>query len=186
MAGMPDLDSFLTQFINSPAGQHFAVDQAMIWVSSLGVPVLVLLVALQWWRQKDRPAVRHALVASGLSFLLGLGLNQLILLFVHRIRPYDAGVTHLLIPPSADWSLPSDHATAAMAIAATFLLHRMPRVGAAFLAASLLMILSRVYVGIHYTGDVLAGALTGVLAALAVRTLYQQGTRFDRLITSIL
>ena len=182
---MLDIDRLLTKFINGPAGQHEAVDQLMIWVSSLGVPLLVALVALQWWRRKDRSPVRHVLVACGLSFLLGLGLNQVILLFIHRIRPYDAGVTHLLIPPSADWSLPSDHATATMAIAATFLLQRMPRVGAAFLAASLLMMYARVYVGIHYVGDVLAGAVTGALAAFAVAKLYRQGTRLDRLITGI-
>lgn len=183
---MYDLDVLLTQFINGPAGQHPLIDQALIWVSSLGVPVLVALVAIQWWRRQDRSLVRHVLLASGLSFLLGLGLNQLILLFVHRIRPYDAGVTHLLIPPSADWSLPSDHATATLAIAATFLLHRMPRVGTVFLAASLLMMFSRVYVGIHFAGDVLAGALTGILAAILVWKLYRQDTRLDRLLTSIL
>lgn len=182
---MFDLDVRLTQLANSYAGQHAVVDQLMIWVSSLGVPLLVALVALQWWRRKDRSLVRHVLVACGLSFLFGLGLNQVILLFIHRIRPYDAGVTHLLIPPSADWSLPSDHATATMAIAATFLLNRMPRVGVAFLAASLLMMFSRVYVGIHYTGDVLAGAVTGALAAFAVAKLYRQGTRLDQLITGI-
>lgn len=183
---MYHLDVLLTQLINDLAGQRLGLDQAMIWVSSIGVPVLVALVALQWWRREDRTSVRHVLVASGLSFLLGLGLNQLILLFVHRIRPYDAGVSHLLIPPSVDWSLPSDHATATVAIAATFLLHRMPREGVVFLAASFLMMFSRVYVGIHYVGDVVAGALTGTIAALLEWKLYRQGTRLDRLITGIL
>ena len=92
----------------------------------------------------------------------------------------------MLIPPSADWSLPSDHSTAAMAIAATFLLHRMPRAGAAFIAAALLVMFSRVYVGIHFAGDVLAGALTGILAAVVVWKLYRQGTPLDRLVTGIL
>jgi undecaprenyl-diphosphatase len=110
----------------------------------------------------------------------------MILLVVHRIRPYDAGVTHLLIPPSADWSLPSDHATATMAIAATFLLHRKPHTGMVFLAASLIMMLSRVYVGIHYAGDVFVGALTGLIAALTVWRLYRPDTKLDRPITGIL
>lgn len=183
---MLELDASITRAINTPAGQHFPFDQAMTLISSLGVPVLVALVALQWWRRENRTLVRHVLAAAGLSFLLGLGLNQLVLLVVHRIRPYDAGVTHLLIPPSADWSLPSDHATATMAIAATVLLHRMPRLGGLFLAASLLMMFSRVYVGIHYAGDVLAGALTGLAAALLVSKLYRPGTRLDRLVTGIL
>ena len=37
---------------------------------------------------------------------------------MHRIRPYDAGLTHLIVAPSFDWSFPSDHATAAFAIVA--------------------------------------------------------------------
>lgn len=183
---MLPLDETLTRLINAAAGKQGPFDQVMIWVSSLGVPILVALVALQWWRSWNRTFVRHVLVAAGVSFLLGLGLNQIILLFVHRIRPYDVGVTHLLIPPSADWSLPSDHATATMSIAAAFLLHRMWREGAFFLAAALLMMFARVYVGIHYAGDVLAGAMTGIVAALIVWKLYRPGTRLDRLITGIL
>lgn len=180
------IDVSLTSLINRISGHYAIVDQLLMWISGLGIPVLVFLVAIQWWRRKDRQVVRHVLVSAGLSFLLGLGLNQLILLFIHRVRPYDAGISHLLIPPSADWSLPSDHATATMAIAATFLLHRMPRSGVFFLAASLLMMFSRVYVGVHYVGDVMAGALTGFLAAYLVRLFYRQGTPVDRLITGIL
>ena len=180
------LDSVTTAAINSLVGSSPGVDAVMEAVSAYGVPVLVALVALQWWRRQDRSHVRHVLVAAGLSFVLGLGLNQLVLLFLHRMRPYDAGVSHLLIPPSADWSFPSDHATACMAIAATFLLHRMPRWGLFFLAATLLMMFSRVYVGIHYAGDVMGGTLTGFAAALLVWRFYREGTRADRLITGLL
>src|SRR5262249_1926564 len=42
--------------------------------------------------------------------------------FVHRLRPYDAGVTHLLIAPSHDPSFPSDHSTAVFSIAFAYLL----------------------------------------------------------------
>lgn len=183
---MIDLDSVVTKAINGLAGAWPVFDQLMVWTSILGIPILVALVAAQWWRRRERPYVRHVLIAAGLSFVLGLGLNQIILFLVHRVRPYDAGLTHLLIPPSSDWSLPSDHATATMAIAATFLLHRMPRVGGVFLAASLLMMISRVYVGVHYAGDVLAGAVTGTLAAFIVLRFYRQGTWLDRQFTNIL
>jgi undecaprenyl-diphosphatase len=102
----------------------------------------------------DRPHTRHVLVAAGLSFLLG---NQLILLLIHRMRPYDGGVTHLLIARSADPSFPSDHAAATFAIAAAFLLHGMRRMGLWFLAAAALVAFSRVFIGTHYVSDVLGG-----------------------------
>src|SRR5262245_36662301 len=183
---MYELDATVTHAINGLAGGNLAIDFLMIWSSGVGVPLLVLAVALQWWRRTDRPHTRHVVVAAGLSFLLGLALNQLILLFVHRLRPYDGGVTHLLIDRSADFSFPSDHATATFAIAAAFLLHGMRRMGLWFLAAAVLVTVSRVYIGTHFVSDVLGGAVTGLAAAMLVRALYWQGTRADRLITGIL
>lgn len=105
---------------------------------------------------------------------------------MHWIRAYDAGVTHLIITHSGDWSFPSDHATATFAIAASFPLHGFGRRGLAFLAGALLVCMSRIYVGTHYVTDVLGGAATGILAAAAVRGLYWEGTRVDRLITKVL
>lgn len=102
------------------------------------------------------------------------------------MRPYDAGLTDLMIAPSTDYSFPSDHATAAFAIAVTFLLHGMRRRGLAFLAAAVLVATSRVYVGTHFVSDVLGGAATGIVAASLVRATYWEGTRIDRLITRIL
>jgi undecaprenyl-diphosphatase len=183
---MDHIDQLSTQAINRLAGHSASLDLFMIGLSKFGVPLLVGLVAAQWWRRDDRPHVRHVLVATALSFLLGLGLNQIILLFVHRPRPYDAGVSHLLIGRSADWSFPSDHATATMAIAAAFLIHRMTRAGLVFLLVAVLMMASRVYVGAHYVSDVIGGALTGVLAASAVAAFYREGTKVDRLVTGIL
>jgi len=46
--------------------------------------------------------------------------------------------------------------------------------------------MSRVYVGVHYASDILGGALTGIIAAAVVRSIYLEGTRADRFITSIL
>jgi|SRR5579863_7058193 len=180
------MDQAITHWINAPAGNSVLLDSIMVAATRFGVPLLVLLVVLQWWSRQERFYVRHICVAAGLSFLIGLGLNQIILLFVHRIRPYDAGVSHLIISRSGDWSFPSDHATATFAIAASFLFHGFGRRGLAFLAGALLVCGSRVYIGTHYVTDVLGGAATGILAAAAVRALYREGTRVDRLITKVL
>ena len=180
------MDQAITRWINAPAGSSPLLDPFMVAASQFGVPLLVLLVVLQWWSKQDRLRIRHTCVAAGLSFLIGLALNQIVLLFVHRVRPYDAGLTHLIIGRSADWSFPSDHATATIAIAAAFLLHGWRQRGFGLLIGALLICVSRIYVGTHYVTDVLGGAATGVVAAGAVRWLYWEGTWVDRLVTSIL
>jgi len=180
------MDASLTHWINSAAGTSPLLDRTMITISQIGVPLMVIAVALQWWSRTDRAHIRHACLSAGLSFLLGLAINQVILLFVHRIRPYDAGVTHLLISPSADWSFPSDHATASMAIVAAFAMQALPRRTLALFAAALLICWSRLHIGIHYAGDVAGGAATGIAAALAVRLCYRENSRLDAFATKIL
>ena len=183
---MFQIDAGITAWINTWAGQAPMLDPVMIGVSTVGVPLLVLAVVAQWWVPRADRAIRHVLIAAGLSFLIGLSINQLILLFVQRARPYEAHVTHLIIDRTVDFSFPSDHATASFAIAAAFLVHGLSRRGFCFLAAAVLIGLSRVYLGTHYVSDILGGAATGFLAAALVRFAYREGTRLDRLITGIL
>ena len=182
---MYQYDATITHWINGWAGWSGMLDAFMRAASAVGIPVLVLAVAGQWWR-RDEHNLRHVLVSAGLSFALGLAFNQVILLFLHRVRPYDLGVTNLLIQRSADPSFPSDHATAGMAIAAAFLLHGRRGQGTVFLLASVLVAVSRVFLGTHYFSDVLGGAATGLIAAWMVRALYREGSRVDRLLTDLL
>ena len=166
------MDAAITGWINSFAGTTPLVDPTMIVITQVGVPLIVLVAVLQWWSRDERQHVRHAAICAGLAFLLGLAINQGVLLFIHRVRPYDAGVSHLLIATSADWSFPSDHATASTSVAMSFALQRLRRRTLAFFAMAVLVCLSRVYVGTHYLSDVLGGAVIGIGAALAVRVLY--------------
>jgi undecaprenyl-diphosphatase len=77
--------------------------------------------------------------------------------------------TLLLSSASHDPSFPSDHATAAFAIAFTVLAFSR-LVGFAFLATAVAIAFSRVLVGLHYPGDVLAGVAVGFVAAALVVT----------------
>ncbi|WP_379063607.1 phosphatase PAP2 family protein [Mesorhizobium sp. UC22_110] len=180
------MDERVTRWINAPAGAHARLDAAMLTITHYGVPLLILAVVMQWWSRGERLHVRHACVAAGLSFAIGLGLNQIILLFVHRMRPYDAGVSHLIIERSADWSFPSDHATAAFAIVLAFLFQGLRGRATAFAVAAVAVCVSRIYVGTHYVTDILGGVATAAVAALAVRAFYRKDTRLDRMVTNIL
>lgn len=99
--------------------------------------------------------------------------SQLIKPWVGRTRPCFAveGVTALL-PQVRSASFPSSHATNIFGAATVFILGGRPRwVWAPALLVASLVALSRVYVGVHYPFDVLAGAALGTLLGAAVFTI---------------
>jgi undecaprenyl-diphosphatase len=110
---------------------------------------------------------RRGVVAAGFSALFALGAAQVIGELWNRPRPYEAhaDVAHLFVAASPDPSFPSDHATAAFAIAVAILL-RSRRPGLVALVMAIVLAISRVVVGTHYPSDVLGGAVLGTLAAL--------------------
>ncbi len=182
---MHNLDILVTSSINGLAGSNSLLDTFMISVTYFGVPCIVLWVALQWWVNEDRLYRRHVAVSAGLAFLIGLLINQIILLFVHRMRPYDAGLTSLLISSTTDPSFPSDHATASFAVAFCFLVKGLRRSGLFLAMAAFVVCFSRIYVGTHYASDVAGGMLTALVANILVGAVYRRNSRVDLRLTRL-
>jgi undecaprenyl-diphosphatase len=138
-------------------------------------------------------AWRRASLAAVLSAGLGLAVGKLISELVDRARPFvaDPHGVHLFTAHAADPGFPSDHATAAFAIAAAIFLRKRGWGIAALVAATVLSV-GRVALGVHYPSDVLAGAALGSAAALALsapplrdridRLADWIGARWDRLL----
>ena len=180
------MDIVLTQWVNGFVGSNAAIDSAMIDVSKIGVPLMVALVITQWWFGTPKPTARHACVAAGASFALGLGLAQIMLLFIHRDRPYDAGISHLIVDKTVDWSFPSDHAIASTSIVFAWVLNGMRRWLWVFIGLASLICFSRVYIGMHYASDILGGTGVALFAVWLVKLFYEPDTKFDRWVTSLL
>ena len=132
----------------------------------LGMLVLTCLFA----RHERWASVRRAGVAAGLSAGLGLLVAKLITVIYDRPRPFVAhpGSVHLFASHARDASFPSDHATAAFAVAVAILLRSKLRWGAVTLVLAVILLVGRVALGYHYPTDVLGGAAIGTLAALSL------------------
>src|SRR5215218_5836963 len=157
-----DLD--LYRALNGFATGHDGFEDPLRWIAlNAQLLFVALLGALYLARGKWRSLNgRHAAVAAGFSALLALAAAHLITDLWARPRPYAAhpADAHLFVAPSHDPSFPSDHATAAFAIAVAILL-RHRRAGWLALALATVLSIARVAVGTHYPTEVAAGALIG-------------------------
>ena len=118
-----------------------------------------------------RPRTRRAGVLSLAAMLLGMVCTNVVLKhLVARPRPWldVAGLVPLVDEPDPN-SFPSGHTCAAFAAGMVWL-RALPGRGGRILAVVLAvcMGLSRLYVGVHYPTDVLAGAAVGALCAWIV------------------
>jgi len=163
----------LEQWINGPAGHHPALDRLMVqsasWGEVLFIGIVVGWFLVGWLRglPRDRQGAITALIGAGGALVA----NQLVLHLWTRPRPFitHPSTVHVLLSHSTDPSFPSDHAAPAFAIGVVlFAVHR--RLGVIVLLAAAVMSYARVYVGDHYPGDVLAGALIGLVVALVLTT----------------
>jgi len=152
--------------VNSPLLDKLALlldklDQVTV-VGVILVIVFIILLFVKGWR-----------LALGTVLVTGLGwiTTLVVKTVVAEPRPSTAGLTHLLHVNPATLSYPSGHvvfATALVTALAMVCRGTLSRtivlvVGAVFV---LLVMWSRLYVGVHYGSDVVGGVLNGVAGVL--------------------
>ncbi|MBI1812761.1 LssY C-terminal domain-containing protein [Candidatus Peregrinibacteria bacterium] len=150
----------------TPPLVHFFYFITLFAESGVIIAVAVLLSAALWWKRQ-----RIFVFTLWLTLITSEGTTYLGKLLFHRLRPDE--LIRAVVEDS--FSFPSGHATTAAAFYGflAYLLIRTHRswsvkVGSFFSAilAVLLIDLSRLYLGVHYLSDVLAGDLVGLTALI--------------------
>jgi undecaprenyl-diphosphatase len=156
--------------INDFVARHSWLGRLFHGIETYGTILIGVAAALLWLASRpgaDRKwklAAASSLAAAAVALLV----NRVISTAWHRDRPFATHHgAHVWGPHKTDASFPSDHASAATAIAVAVLLID-PFVGVFFVVLAALICVGRVIVGEHYPGDVLAGVLVGTSAALLV------------------
>ena len=105
-------------------------------------------------------------VSSALSLALSHLPVQIVKKLFPRKRPYLAlEETRYPLNPLKDHSFPSGHTTAAFSLMVPYMLYA-PVLALSLLPLSLSVGLSRIYLGLHYPSDVLAGGLLGTFSGV--------------------
>jgi undecaprenyl-diphosphatase len=133
--------------------------------------ILIAVAAVALWFFARPGGDRKWKLAAGSALgaaALGIVINRIVAAIHHRDRPFITHPSaHVFGPHKTDASMPSDHATAALAIAVAVLLIDTG-VGLVFLALAVLIAIGRVIVGEHYPGDVLVSTIIGLAVAFIV------------------
>ena len=167
---MLSLNGTIFDWLNDDiAGRVDFIDQIMKFSAQYLIYVVFGLLLVSWFIRAGNAEQRRIAVYTGVgSAAIALAVTLIIQRVYDHPRPFvDRTDYVLLIPHAADSSFPSEHATAAFALAAGAGLYRQ-RLGAVMLALACVIAFSRIYVGVHYPADVAAGAGIGIVSAFCV------------------
>lgn len=159
------LDNLLMAKINDFVLHYFWLDVLAIYLAQhlaytlAAVFVLFLLVNFRyyWWM---------FLEGIGAVFFGWLLVGAIGFLF-SRLRPFVSGDFMMILPHAASPSFPSTHAAVFFALAIIVCFYNK-KAGLGFLIGATLIGLARVFCGLHWPSDVLAGMALGILIAMAV------------------
>ena len=168
------MNDWLFSLINGLANGNIILDAFMI-VASKAVPYLYILLLAWLYVQGFRKGsfkLRGESFATGVLLVLCLIGSFILGSLFYENRPFvDHPDAILILNHAADASFPSDHAVGTMAIACGILFYDW-NLGTKMVYGSILVGVSRVFVGNHYPGDVLgAFILVWVITAVYNKTI---------------
>ena len=164
------MDYLIFQQINNLALKNLYLDEVAIFCASfLGYILIGVLFILLIKNFKKYYKIATQAFISGIfaRFII----VEIIRFIWHRPRPFISNSVNLLINHSPSASFPSGHAAFFFALS-TLIYFYNKKTGILFLIVSFLISISRVFCGIHWPFDILAGALVGILSALIIKKIF--------------
>ncbi|WP_053376407.1 undecaprenyl-diphosphatase [Paenibacillus sp. FJAT-27812] len=161
-------------FFNHFAGRFDWFDDS-VELFAQGIVWFMLAVMAYLWltgKERNQKLVFYSLLTASVALMLGI---FMISPLVNHSRPFVDHQIMQLIPHVPDASFPSDHATLAFSLAFSILFVKR-KLGIVMLALAILTGISRVYVGVHYPGDILGAAALSFIISYGV---YKRSSRLE-------
>jgi undecaprenyl-diphosphatase len=177
---LENLDQRIFLFLNS---FHCSLmDHAMWYISGRPIWIPLYAIIIYFIIRKRKRNFWLTLIAVALMIFLSDQIADVIKDTVHRLRPSHnptiSNLVHVVIDPKGheyrggSYGFVSSHASncfAVFAFVSMFFAKRWVTIAMCFWA--LLVVYSRIYLGVHYPGDILGGAIIGLAIGSAIFSL---------------
>jgi undecaprenyl-diphosphatase len=154
----------LFRTINDWSGNGFLDDLMKVVAKDAIFAVVAAFVVLLGYRLRERDPLPVLFSVGALAAAFGFA--KLAAVWHSEARPWQTHEVHHLIAGGTGNAFPSKYATAAFGVAFVTLLFLSRSWGLLLTLVALAIGFSRVYVGVHYPGDILAGAVAAVLGVV--------------------
>lgn len=162
------MDYFLFQQINDLAGRWICLDALGIFFAKYFGYLLVVSVFIIFWRKW-----KIILQAFSAAVLARFGVVELIRWFWEKPRPFVENNVNLLLERTDAASFPSGHAAFFFGLSTVVYFYNK-KAGILFFIASFLISIARVFVGIHWPSDILAGVLVGIFSGWLITKIFKK------------
>jgi len=172
LVNLPEVDTLIFFFINRDI-QNRLFDIIMPFITNKAY--LLILPVVGWFFYKDFKKTFLAVIIGLTSLALADWGADILKHLFEKPRPCSMFENvHLLAGCTNSYSMPSNHAVNSFAFVTPFFILFKNRTRYVFLMVAFLVSFSRVYVGVHYPSDIIAGALFGAGASLLLMALYNR------------
>ncbi len=151
------LDAALGDLVRSVVGQAPGAVAITRHTTDLGSMFMVTAAAVGLRRFGHRRSAAEVLTAGSLAWVIAHYAKTL----VDRPRPYEAEQVRRLIPPPTGSSMPSGHAAVVSAVTTVLASHSRPGERWGWPLVTAWVPTTRIFLGVHYPADTVAGAVLG-------------------------
>ena len=143
-------------------------------LSGLGDSGFIWFVIGIWLIVREEKRDKHFFLPLAIAGILSWFFSEVLFKsIVARIRPSNILESVISVGFPNGYSFPSSHATLAFALAVV-LSYKEPKLKKLFFSLAILIAFSRIYLGYHFPGDVLAGAVLGFAIGQGVLFWYRK------------
>lgn len=163
---LSEMNIHIFRMINDLGKEFTFLNSTMAFVAEYTVFFLALSVIIFWFTRANQN--RMMVICAGVAFIVAEIMGEIAGKLHINNQPFaELSNVNQLVQHAVDNSFPSDHTMLFFSFCVTFWLFEK-RLRFLWVGLAVCVGFSRIWVGVHYPGDVLVGAILSIIAAVIV------------------